>query len=58
MVRPEPADIREVTLWSPRGESSDRHVIVVVIVIVVVVVGGGGSGGDGDVVVGGSVWTV
>lgn len=57
MVRPEPADIREVTLWSPRGESSDRHVIVVVIVVVVVV-GGGGSGGDGDVVVGGSVWTV
>lgn len=51
MVRPEPADIREVTLWSPRGESSDRHVIVVVVV-------GGGSGGDGDVVVGGSVWTV
>lgn len=52
MVRAEPADIREVTLWSPRGESSDRHVIVVVVVV------GGGSGGDGDVVVGGSVWTV
>lgn len=50
MVRPEPADIREVTLWSPRGESSDRHVVVLV--------GGSGSGGDGDVVVGGSVWTV
>lgn len=53
MVRPEPADIRQVALWSPRRESSDRHVVVLV-------GGSGGSGGDGDgdVVVGGSVWTV